>query len=603
MSVVMHAVSASYDGVKALDGIDATFESGLVTALVGGDGAGKSTLLKILAGRLACDSGSIDGLPSKAHIGYQPADGGVWDNLSVIDNMRFVARVYGLDSACARERIPQLVERAGLSAVLGRAAGNLSGGMRRKLGFIMAAVHSPDLLLLDEPTTGVDPSSREELWSLIGTEAMRGSTVVISTTYVDESERAGGLYLLNRGRVLAHGRAATISSGIPGRLYQAPFRQVSVLPEGDGLHNWRRADTAFVWSSGIGSDDAAPQGFTRCDADMENASIILLLRDEDAHGGSAVAEMPGSARRQPPQVPLPPQTPSTHAVAKVVEVDHVVKRFGKFTALDGVSLDVRPGEIVGLIGGNGAGKTTLMRILLGLEMATKGSVKLFGGAPGHDARRRVGYVPQGLGLYPALSALENLRFSAQVFRSEIDDHTLSFARECGPRPVSSLPWGTRRLLAYLVAEQHDPDLFVLDEPTSGMDPVARMRLWKEIHRKADSGAGALVTTHYMAEAAQCDRCVILSQGVMLANGTVDEIIGRHRSLVVRASRWQEAFACLHKAGLPVSFEGRALRVVDGREDQIRALLDSVGERYEIEHVPASLEEMLAILPRQNASHA
>jgi ABC-2 type transport system ATP-binding protein len=531
--------------------------------------------------------------------------------------------------------------------------------MRQKLGFIMATLHSPDLLLLDEPTTGVDPASREELWTLIATEAAQGRTVIFSTTYIDEAERTSSICLLNEGRLIAHGDCESITAHIPGTLWSAPANRVKWLTDDSpfgssyaerthraAFHNWRRADTAFVWTGD--DDNRHPEGFEPCCVDMENASIVMLVDDDDRRrrngGGRAngvnadaanatdVTDIAGIAdvceTKDGRQVdaglaaqdsgpsnsaswnspicrsrtsPTSSYDTQTNVQSKLVEARTIVKKFGAFTALHGVSLHVDPGEIVGLIGGNGAGKTTLMRILLGLETSTDGDGLLMGRRPSLQTRRHIGYVPQGLGLYPTLNAVENMRFACRVYGIEPAAQSLEFARTLGGLPVQKLPLGAQRMLAYVVAAEHNPELFILDEPTSGMDPVSRMRLWRELHRKADQGAGFLVTTHYMAEAAQCDRCVILAQGSVVATGSVDSIIGGHESSVITTPQWELAFAALRDAGLPVSLDGRALRVPDTSESTIRQVLGRMhADSYvepKITRDKATLEEILTLASR------
>ena len=266
----------------------------------------------------------------------------------------------------------------------------------------------------------------------------------------------------------------------------------------------------------------------------------------------------------------------------------VSRRFGGFIAVDGVDLRLGRGEVVGLLGANGAGKTTLIRMLLGLLPATAGDVRLFGGPPSRQARRRVGYVPQTLGLYDDLTAAENLAFSAAVFGGG--------ARATLPAPLSGygrvlvgdLPLGVQRRVAFSAALGHRPDLLILDEPTSGVDPLARARLWETITDAAAAGAGVLVTTHYMDEAGECGRLVIMAAGRVVAAGTVADITGDARVSVVETAAWAEAFAALEAAGLPVALAGRALRVPGASPGAVRQALGPVAAR--VSEAPATLEE-------------
>lgn len=278
----------------------------------------------------------------------------------------------------------------------------------------------------------------------------------------------------------------------------------------------------------------------------------------------------------------------------------VTRKFGAFTAVREVDLEVRPGEIVGLLGANGAGKTTLIRLLLGLLPASSGEVSLFGAAPSRRTRSRLGYVPQGLGLYDDLSPVENMRFSAAVFGSAGDEAELtrqlgSYSREL----VGSLPLGVQRRVAFAQALSHRPDLLILDEPTSGVDPLGRARLWETIGEAAEAGAGVLVTTHYMEEAGECDRLVIMADGRVVAEGTAEAIIGQARVAVVEAESWSAAFGVLTESGLQVALAGRALRVPGA---DAAAVLAALGEMpATVREVPATLEERFFELTAEAAA--
>jgi ABC-2 type transport system ATP-binding protein len=289
----------------------------------------------------------------------------------------------------------------------------------------------------------------------------------------------------------------------------------------------------------------------------------------------------------------------------------VTRRFGRFTAVSEVNLQVRPGEIVGLLGANGAGKTTLIRLLLGLIRASQGQVALFGEPPSRQTRSRIGYVPQGLGLYADLSPAENMQFSVAVFepgrhgwsgrpgrpgrpgragRPGGDEHgslpepLRRYARE----QVGSLPLGVQRRVAFAQALSHRPDLLILDEPTSGVDPLGRARLWETIADAAQAGAGVLVTTHYMEEAGECDRLVIMADGKVVAEGTAGQIIGSAQVVVVAAELWSTAFSLLETAGLEVALAGRGLRVPDADPATVRRALGDLPATVQL--APATLEE-------------
>ena len=276
---------------------------------------------------------------------------------------------------------------------------------------------------------------------------------------------------------------------------------------------------------------------------------------------------------------------------------HVIRRFGTFTAVDDVSMHVQPGEVVGLLGANGAGKTTLIRMLLGLLPVTSGGVELLGGPPDREHRRRLGYVPQGLGLYGDLTVRENLSFSARAYGSAVPALPPTLAERADVL-VRELPLGAQRQVAFLAALAHSPEVLVLDEPTSGVDALARAALWDTIRGQAEHGAGVLVTTHYMQEAQQCDRLLLMSNGQLVAQGSEADIIGSTTAVAVRTGDWAQAFAALNAAGAPVMLAGRAIRVATADPAGLRATLTAAGIEATLEQVPATIEERMLVLARE-----
>lgn len=600
------AVRLSYHGMLALDGVSVAVAAGHVTAVVGGDGAGKTSLLRCLAGVLTPDSGEVR-RPAKSRIGFLPASSGIYPDLTVAENLAFRAAGYGLRADIAARRATELTEQAGLAAARDRLAEKLSGGMRQKLGVIAALLHRPELLILDEPGTGVDPVSRTGLWWLIASAAADGAAVILATTYLDDAQRAAEILVLDAGRPLSSGMPDQIVRDMPGSV-----RAVSGRPRGTAADRaWRRGAGWRVWSPpGIGGADDPGAPGTLAKPDLQDAVIAAAL----ARQLPALPHVPAPAdttASQPEQQASEQQTPERQATEQqtlvrqtavpgyhtprrragpLVESIKVTCRFGSVTAVRDVSIAVQPGEIVGLLGANGAGKTTLIRMLLGLIPATAGQVRLLGAAPSRVTRHRIGYVPQGLGLYDDLTAAENMAFAAAVFGGSTsfpaqDDLPGTLSRAA--LPVGQLPLGLQRRVAFAQALAHRPDVLILDEPTSGVDPLGRARLWQTIAAAAEAGAGALVSTHYMEEARECDRLVIMADGVVVAAGTAQQIIGDAEVTVAEPDDWATAFGLLERAGLPVSLAGRTLRVPGASPEEVRRVLPA---GYHVHTEAGTLEE-------------
>ena len=501
----------SFENVRCLglEGTCLTFAPASVSSIIGDGASAKDAILALLNRRRRSTQGKVSGLPGSAQIGYMPSDSGTWPNLSVAENLRFVAKIFGhYDDA----RAQQLLKAADLDRFTDRLARNLSGGMRKKLGVIMAALPEPQLLVLDEPTTGVDPDSRAAILALIKAEAARGATVVVATTYIDEAEDSSQIILTLGSRVMATGTAKQIIACAPKLDEQTvanlgePWQRSAPL---------ERACIAWQLSAQTSSDW---QGFS---AELGQSSQAGTSDSAQPQPASSTQPQPASSAQ--PQPASSTQTGSGKSATApspkaqdLISVHELRKRFGDFEALKGVSFAVSPGEIVGLIGANGAGKSTSMRIILGLEAATSGQVSVLGQRPGSlQVRKHLGYVPQFVGLAPSLSASENLSFNARQYQCQVPAQVGQWASSFGATPVANLPLSTRRMLACVNATMHTPQLLIMDEPTSGMDPLARLRLWQYLRQLAASGVGILISTHYSSEAAQCDRVVRMRAGQVI----------------------------------------------------------------------------------------
>jgi ABC-2 type transport system ATP-binding protein len=552
---------ATGEVVQALDGISIEARHGTLTALVGPDGAGKTTLIRLAAGLMAPDGGSLKVLgidvaarPQQVQdrIGYMPQKFGLYEDLSVQENLDLYADLHGIGAAEREEKYARLMEMTALGPFKSRLAGRLSGGMKQKLGLACTLVCSPELLLLDEPTVGVDPLSRRELWEIIlRLVHEQGLTVLLSTAYLDEAERCGHVLVLHSGKALAQGTPRSITASASGCTFLAepangqPARSlqsrllddpviVDAVPEAGRVR--------FVRAAAGGGDPKILRGLKVAAVEPRfEDGFMMLLRQTVQRTPMAAMTLGQAARR------------ADGAVA--VEVHDLVRQFGAFTAVDHVSFDVRRGEIFGLLGPNGAGKTTTFRMLCGLLPATGGTLRVaemdlrYARA---SARQRIGYVAQKFSLYGQLTVGENLDFFASAYglegsrkRARIDWAMGQFELTGLARLASGqLPGGYKQRLAMAAALLHEPEILFLDEPTSGADPMARREFWARITALAEQGVTVIITTHFMEEAEYCDRVVILDSGKLLAQGAPAEIRARGRSDARPEPTMEDAFIAI-----------------------------------------------------------
>ena len=579
-------IRVAFGGTVALDDVTVAVPAGRVTAVVGGDGAGKSTLLRVLAGRVGVTRGDVRTLP-KRDVGYQPSTSGVWGGLSIAENLAFVGQSFGMPARELRTRGDDLLARAGLADARDRLGRDLSGGMRQKLGFVLAIVHAPRLVLLDEPSTGVDPVSRVELWRLIAEAATGDTAVLMATTYLDEAARAASVTALDRGVVVGAGTPEQIIAAVPGRIVALDAGGAGDRGEG-GPASWRRGAARHAW---VAPGDPVPADAAPVAVDLEDALIALVFaRERDAPDAGAEASTPAAAGTAA-STPASAGTAATSVRPIVAAGRALTRRFGGHVAVDDVSIEVRAGEIVGLIGANGAGKTTFLRCLIGLERPDAGEALLFGQPPSAASRARLGYVPQGLGLFRTISVDDNAAFFARVYGTPVP--ALPPGLEgLGRETVAAIGLGRQRRLAFTLALAHRPELLVLDEPTSGVDPLSRARLWDAIHRQADAGVGVIVTTHYLQEAEQCTRLALMSQGRLVGSGSVGELTAGIPAVRVRTDQWQRALAALGDAGLPSTLTGRDIRVAGRAAADVRAALGGIPAS--VDEVAPTLEEAMVL---------
>ena len=547
--------------VRALDKICIDARQGTLTALVGPDGAGKTTLLRMAAGLLRADKGSLHilGFDASAEpqaiqdrISYMPQRFGLYEDLSVQENLDLYADLHGVSAEERARRYPRLMEMTSLERFRNRLAGKLSGGMKQKLGLACTLVRSPELLLLDEPTVGVDPLSRRELWEILHRLVERdGLSVVVSTSYMDEAEHCAHVVVLREGSVLANGSPQQLRARSEGRTYLvSPSSGES--PRKLQLDLMQRAHIVDAVPHGgrvriVRDDDSPPDALNlvaeRTPASLEDGLMLLLSE----RGSTKPAPMPIAPTEQRAGV-------SRDDV--VIEVQDLVRKFGEFTAVDRTSFQVRRGEVFGLLGPNGAGKTTTFRMLCGLLPATSGTLRVAGADLRHaraEARRRIGYVAQRFSLYGDLTVRENLEFfgGAYGLRKQRLEDRIRWALEAfdlqtmQTSTAGALPGGFQRRLAMAAALLHEPEILFLDEPTSGADPLARREFWARITGLSDAGTTVIVTTHFMEEAEYCDRIMIQDAGAMLAMGTPAEVRARADSDV---RTMEEAFIAIVEKG-------------------------------------------------------
>jgi ribosome-dependent ATPase len=477
-------VSHRYGKASALNEVSLRIPAGCMAGLIGPDAAGKSTLLGLVAGIKRLQTGAIRVLDGDiaafdhrrhcyARIAFMPQGLGrnLYPTLTVAENLHFFGRLYGQGKAERRARIAELLAATGLSPFADRPVGKLSGGMKQKLGLCCALIHDPDLLILDEPTTGIDPLSRRQFWDLIDRIRMRrkGMSVLVATAYMEEAERFDWLAAMSEGRVISTGTAAAIKQ--------------------------------------------------RTGAASLEAAFIQLL--------------PAEKRAGHQEVVLPPRTGGDGVPA--IEARDLTCRFGTFTAVDRVSFQIGRGEIFGFLGSNGCGKTTTMKMLTGLLPASEGEAKIFGralDAADLQTRRHVGYMSQSFSLYSELTVRQNLELHAHLFHlpaAEIAPRITEMLDRFDLAEVAdslppALPLGVRQRLSLAVALIHKPDLLILDEPTSGVDPVARDEFWRYlIALSRNDGVTIFISTHFMHEAERCDRISLMHAGRVLAVGAPAEL--------------------------------------------------------------------------------
>ncbi len=548
-----------YGAKEALRGLHFTVAPGEIFGLIGPDGAGKTSTFHILGGVMAASGGRVTVLgrsPREARdaIGYLTERFSLYPDLSVEENLRYVAGLRRLPPSLWPERRDRVLRLMDLAPFAGRLAGQLSGGMKQKLALCGALLVKPRLLLLDEPTTGVDPVSRREFWDVLATLAGEGVTIVVATPYLDEAQRCHRIALLHEGTIRR--------LGSPPQLIRT-----------------------------LGPDRPGGEAPT-----LEAVFVAELRR----HGS------------EPPLPPFPAARPVASGREPAVRARHLCRRFGSFEAVRDMSLEVLPGEILGLLGANGAGKTTTIKMLCGLLPASSGEIVLAGESGdlrSPELLSRVGYMSQKFTLYDDLTILENLRFYAGVYgiaprlRQERIDWVLA---SCGLQGrehllTARLPGGWQQRVAFGAAVMHEPEILFLDEPTSGVDPLARRRLWQLIREFAGRGTAVLITTHNLEEAEECHRLCLMVAGRAVSEGSPAAIKaaepGSLLEISVAPHHLLQASRLLRQDLEPwrVAIFADRLHVViddpDGDPPRLRRRLEEAGlPPHDLRPIPRSLED-------------
>ena len=571
--------------VEALKGLSARIAAGRVTGLLGPDGAGKTTLMRLAAGLLLPDAGQVrvlgrdtrhDAAAIQQDIGYMPQRFGLYEDLTVQENLNLYADLQGLDAQRRVARFDELLRLTALGPFGKRRAGALSGGMKQKLGLACALLRAPRLLLLDEPTVGVDPISRRELWSIIKDLRAREVTVLVSTAYLDEAELCDDILLLNEGTLLAQQHPQAFEAPLAGHCYTVRHGALRRRPLQAILQARPGVLDARVQAEGVRVVVQGPAALPRDDEDWQPArprfedAFVSLLRQ--THAGAATKDdmepvartriasdgargasgQGGWVSRDPTHLAAQGPAPGAQTV---IEVHELRRLFGSFEAVKSISFSVKRGEVFGLLGANGAGKSTVFRMLCGLLPASSGTLRVAGvdlrDAPA-AARARIGYVSQKFALYGNLSVAQNLRFFASAYglRGRRRALRLDWAQRefeldaYADANAADLPLGYKQRLALACALLHEPSILFLDEPTSGVDPLARREFWQRINLLAESGVTVMITTHFMEEAEYCDHLVLMSLGDILAFGSPQDIRARARSDAQPAPSMDDAFVAL-----------------------------------------------------------
>ncbi len=636
-AIETRGLQKQYEGVLAVSGLDLRVERGEIFGLVGADGAGKTSTIRMLCTLNPPTAGEarilgMDTVDQSAHIkekiGYMSERFNLYLTLTVAENLNFFARLHNIPPEISERRQKELLSFCRLEPFHNRQAEHLSGGMQKKLALACSLIHQPEVIFLDEPTTGVDPVSRRDFWRIISGFLSRGITILVSTPYLDEAERFSRVAFMHRGKIIACDTPQNLKSAFTGKMLEVRARPVNkavvVLKQlplpgtpqvfGDTIHitvdeaEKRRFEIERrLKQQGIAVDD-----IRRIAASLEDVFVTRLAELEETAPGHTVSN----------------NLANTHATSNsaddiTVEVADLTRKFGNFTAVDRVNFSVKRGEIFGLLGPNGSGKTTTIRMITGLLEPTAGSARVMAYDMARDtdaAQSRIGYMSQKFSLFTDLTVDENIRFYSGLYglsnslREERKEWVLKMAGLLGKEKAMTreLSGGWKQRLALGCTIMHSPEVVFLDEPTAGVDPLSRRFFWELIQELAARGTTIFITTHYMDEAEHCHRLGLMYQGQLIANGSPHQLKNQqvHGELVevvtadfARTLEVLSADTRYHR----VSLFGNSIHVnVDTAETasrEIRSLLVARNVTvHHISHIPFSMEDVfIALIEAQELS--
>jgi len=616
--ITANKLTKEFGSLRAVNNVDISVSKGEIYGLIGPDGAGKTTLLRMLSGLLSPNSGDayINGhicttsdSKVKDDIAYMSQKFGLYQDLTVYENIRLYAELYGVEKSDLADRINQLLDFSYMRPFVDRRAGQLSGGMKQKLQLICALIHTPKVLLLDEPTNGVDPVSRRDFWRILYDLSADGVTILVSTAYLDEAERCSRIALMDKGEITAEGTPQEV-------INDSGIEIVTIKSDNNKslISKVRRIfpdENVHLFGEQIRIATKSP----------ENVKNVLHDKLERITTGTDIPNLEDVFMSIQSDDPASDNLLSlaSQGIDKKsgysVQVHNLTKRFGTFTAVNNISLDVKYGEIYGFLGPNGAGKSTTIRMLCGLLIPTEGSGEVAGLSVNTQAERikeNIGYMSQKFSLYEDLKVYENIDFYGGIYglygkrlkqRREWALE-LSGLKERKGESTSNLTGGWRQRLALACAILHSPSIVFLDEPTSGADPASRRLFWDIISGLSSSGVTVFVSTHYMEEAEYCDRLSMIFRGNMVAEGTPSELKRNamtEKIINIKISEPQRFIkeisnvegvnnAALFGAGMHIRTDNTNILM-----EKLNNFFSNKNEHYEANEMPPSMEDVFVSL--------